>query len=117
MRTVNPEPDFKVKGVSSSPLRARMQRGPALGGASAYAFDSGGKILNLRPSDSRVGCEDIVADIIDRAPGAIDAARDETAGLSDSIVSAVQNQLAQLRSNECRAEQRLHSPRSAHEGH
>ena len=42
-------------------------------------------------------CAEIVTDILDRAPGAIAAARDETAGVSDSIVGAVEDQLAQLR--------------------
>ena len=43
-------------------------------------------------------CGEVVADILDRAPGAISAARDETAEVPDSIVGAVQQQLAQLRS-------------------
>lgn len=45
-------------------------------------------------------CEEIVTDILDRAPGAIEAARGETAGAPDSIVSAVEGQLAQLRSSQ-----------------
>lgn len=44
-------------------------------------------------------CEEIVADILDRAPGAIDAARDETAGVPDAIVSTADSQLTQLRGN------------------
>jgi serine/threonine-protein kinase HipA len=42
-------------------------------------------------------CEDVVTDILDRAPGAVEAARDETAGVPDSIVSTVEGQLEQLR--------------------
>ena len=45
-------------------------------------------------------CEEIVTDILDRAPSAIEAARGETAGAPDSIVSAVEGQLAQLRSSQ-----------------
>ena len=45
----------------------------------------------------RQRCEEIVADILDRAPDAIGAARDETAGVPDSIVNAVEGQLVQLR--------------------
>jgi len=44
----------------------------------------------------RERCEEIVTDILDRAPAAIEAARDETAGVPESIVSAVAGQLAQL---------------------
>jgi serine/threonine-protein kinase HipA len=47
----------------------------------------------------RQRCEEIVADILDRAPGAIEAAREETTGVPGSIVGAVHHQLAQLRSN------------------
>lgn len=43
-------------------------------------------------------CEEAVADILDRAPAAISAARDETAEVPDSMVGAVRHQLAQLRS-------------------
>jgi serine/threonine-protein kinase HipA len=42
-------------------------------------------------------CEEIVTVILDRAPGAIDAARYETTGVPKSIVNAVVDQLAQLR--------------------
>ena len=45
----------------------------------------------------RLRCEEIVTDILDRAPEAINAARDETADAPDSVVSAVKDQLAQLR--------------------
>ena len=44
----------------------------------------------------RERCEEIVTDILDRAPAAIETARDETAGVPESIVSAVAGQLAQL---------------------
>jgi len=44
-------------------------------------------------------CEEIVNDLLDRAPDAIDAARDETPGIPDGIVSTVRVQLAQLRSD------------------
>jgi hypothetical protein len=44
-------------------------------------------------------CEEIVTDILDRSPGAIGAARDATAGVADSIVSTLEDQLAQLRTN------------------
>src|SRR5271165_3923395 len=47
----------------------------------------------------RERCEEIVTDILDRSPGAIGAARDTTAGVPDSIVSAVEDQLAQLRTD------------------
>jgi serine/threonine-protein kinase HipA len=43
-------------------------------------------------------CEGIVADMLDRAPGAIAAALDETGAVPDWIVSAVEDQLARLRS-------------------
>jgi serine/threonine-protein kinase HipA len=49
---------------------------------------------------SRQRCEEIVTDILDRAPDAIHAARDETAGVPDSIVSTVEGQLAKLQSTE-----------------
>jgi serine/threonine-protein kinase HipA len=45
----------------------------------------------------RQRCGEIVTDILDRAPGAIDAARDATAGVPESIVSTVEGQVAQLR--------------------
>jgi serine/threonine-protein kinase HipA len=48
----------------------------------------------------RQRCEEIVTDVIDRAPAAIDATRDETPGAPDSIVTTVVGQLAQLRSTE-----------------
>ena len=41
-------------------------------------------------------CEEIVTDILGRAPEAITAARDETAGVPDSILSTAQGQLALL---------------------
>jgi serine/threonine-protein kinase HipA len=48
----------------------------------------------------RQRCEEIVTDILDRAPDAIGAARDETGGVPDWIVSAVEGQLVQLRSSQ-----------------
>jgi serine/threonine-protein kinase HipA len=48
----------------------------------------------------RQRCQEIVTDILDRAPDAIGAARDETAGVPDSIVSTVEGQLAQLRTSD-----------------
>ena len=44
-------------------------------------------------------CEEIIEDILYRAPDAIEAARDETAGVPDTIVTTVEGQLAQLRSS------------------
>jgi len=41
----------------------------------------------------RQRCEEIVTDILDRAPDSIVAARDEIVGVPDSIVSAVAGQL------------------------
>ena len=48
----------------------------------------------------RQRCEEIVTDVLDRAPDAIDATREETPGAPDSIVTTVVGQLAQLRSTE-----------------
>jgi serine/threonine-protein kinase HipA len=47
----------------------------------------------------RQRCEELITDILDRAPDAIVTARDETVGVPDSIVSAVEGQLAQLRTS------------------
>jgi serine/threonine-protein kinase HipA len=44
----------------------------------------------------RLRCEEIVTDILDRARDAIEAARDDTSGIPESIVSVVAGQLAQL---------------------
>lgn len=44
----------------------------------------------------RPRCTEIVTDLLDRAPEAIDAARDETDGVPDMILSAVSSQLERL---------------------
>lgn len=45
----------------------------------------------------RQRCEEIVTDILDRAPDAIEVAQGESTGVPEPIVSAVERQLAQLR--------------------
>lgn len=47
----------------------------------------------------RQQCEEIVTDILDRAPDAIRTAPNETVGVPNSIVSAVAGQLPQLRTS------------------
>lgn len=47
---------------------------------------------------SRQLATEIVSDLLDRAPAALTAAREETAGVPDDLISTVERQLAQLRS-------------------
>lgn len=46
---------------------------------------------------SRTRAVDIVGDLLDRAPGAIAAAREETAGVPDDLVKSIEQRLARLR--------------------
>jgi serine/threonine-protein kinase HipA len=46
---------------------------------------------------SRARCDAIVTDLLDRAPHAIEVAQDETAGVPDVVLSAVNGQLKRLR--------------------
>jgi serine/threonine-protein kinase HipA len=48
----------------------------------------------------RAGAAEIVQDLLDKAPGAIASARDETKGVPEAIVSTVERQLVQLQSSD-----------------
>ena len=54
---------------------------------------------SVRWGMGRTAATEIVQDLVDRAPAAIAAARHETSGLPEEIVSTVERQLAQLRSS------------------
>ena len=60
---------------------------------------TGARIVNEGTSWGlpRPRCTEIVADLINGAPEAIEAARNETAGVSDAVLSAVTDQLERLR--------------------
>lgn len=68
-----------------------------------YEEDGGPSLQRIANEPARWGMNRdhalaIIIDLLDRAPSAIAAARDETAGVPSDIVPTIEGQLAQLRS-------------------